>query len=72
MDIIINGYGMLKKIIKYKLKDIKLKKMARSTPLRIVIGASGVFQKGWIPTDIEQLNILRLEDWRRYFQPDSI
>ena len=71
MDIIRNCYGALKIII-YTYKKIKLRKMARSIPLKIIIGAGGVFQEGWIPTDIGQLNLLRLEDWRRYFQPDSI
>ena len=71
MNIIINCYSILKKIM-HKFKNNQLRKMARSTPLKIVIGASGVFQKGWIPTDIGQLNLLKIEDWRRYFQPDSI
>jgi predicted SAM-dependent methyltransferase len=66
-----NVYGMLRNIM-HKYRKIKLKMMTRSVPLKIVIGASGVFQKGWIPTDKGQLNLLRLEDWHRYFQPDSV
>jgi hypothetical protein len=55
MDIIRNCYGALKIII-HTYKRINLRKMARSIPLKIVIGAGGVFQKRWVPTDIEQLN----------------
>ncbi|MBN1438109.1 MAG: hypothetical protein JW929_01760 [Anaerolineales bacterium] len=42
------------------------------SPLRIVIGASATFDPGWIPTEIEALNILREEDWARFFEPGSI
>ena len=71
MNIISKGYGILKKIT-HTYRKYKLKKMARSIPLKIVVGASGSFQKGWIPTDIKELNLLQLEDWHSYFQPDSI
>lgn len=40
--------------------------------MRIVIGASGVFDAGWIPTDIDIFNILDEGDWQRYFAPNSI
>jgi predicted SAM-dependent methyltransferase len=35
--------------------------------VKIVIGASDVYEKGWIPTDVYNLNLLRKEDWSRYF-----
>jgi predicted SAM-dependent methyltransferase len=41
-------------------------------PLRVVVGASGVFQPGWVPTDIEDLNLLSEADWSRLFQPESL
>jgi predicted SAM-dependent methyltransferase len=41
-------------------------------PLRLVVGASGVFQPGWVPTDIEDLNLLSDADWSHWFQPNSI
>jgi len=43
-----------------------------ASPLRIVIGASGVFDGGWIPSDIQDLNLLRPEDWNRLFSRNSI
>ncbi len=42
------------------------------SPRRIVIGASSAFDPGWIPTEIEALNILKEKDWERFFQPNSI
>jgi predicted SAM-dependent methyltransferase len=42
------------------------------SPRRIVIGASATFDPGWIPTEIEALNVLRAADWARFFEPDSI
>lgn len=52
----------------YKLK----RSLTRQQPWRIVVGSSGVFTPGWIPTDVEFLNLLHEADWRRYFKPASI
>ena len=41
-------------------------------PLKIVVGAGGVFEPGWIPTEIDVLNLLKPDDWRRYFTPGSL
>ena len=30
------------------------------------------FQTGWTPTEVDFLNLLRAEDWQRYFQPNTI
>jgi predicted SAM-dependent methyltransferase len=40
--------------------------------VRIVIGSSGYFDDGWLPTDIEYLNILNNAHWERYFQTNHI
>ena len=40
--------------------------------LRIVIGSGGIFEPGWISTDIDTLNLLKQQDWKFLFQPDSI
>ena len=50
----------------------RLLRRGRERPLRIVIGASGFFDEGWIPTDVEYLNAVNRQDWVRYFQPDSV
>ena len=52
----------------YRLKQA----LNEQRPVRIVVGSSGIFEPGWIPTDVEFLNLLRERDWRRHFQPASI
>jgi len=37
-------------------------------PIKIVIGAAGIFEPGWTATEIEQLNVLKPADWRRMFK----
>lgn len=49
-----------------------VKQIKNARPLRLVVGASGIFQPGWVPTDIEDLNLLSDADWSHWFQPDSI
>jgi predicted SAM-dependent methyltransferase len=39
---------------------------------KIVLGASATFGPGWIPAEIEALNILQETDWERFFAPNSI
>ena len=40
----------------------------RGEPIRIVIGSGGVVQaKGWLPTNIQYLDLLNEEHWRRAF-----
>ena len=41
-------------------------------PRRIVLGASAMHDQGWIPTDIEYLNLLCAPDWERFFAPGSL
>jgi predicted SAM-dependent methyltransferase len=51
------------------------RRLVRSTkvsPLKIVIGAAGVFDKGWIGTDVDCLNLLERKHWDSYFQKNSI
>jgi predicted SAM-dependent methyltransferase len=42
------------------------------TPLRIVIGASGYYDPGWVPTERSYLDLLKPADWERFFKPASI
>jgi len=58
--------------VRHVILDFKIKLLIRTRPLRIVVGASGVYQTGWIPTNIEHLDILELDCWRRYFRESSI
>lgn len=44
----------------------------RANPVRIVLGASGIYEAGWIPTEIGVLDILHLGQWTRVFAENSI
>jgi predicted SAM-dependent methyltransferase len=56
------------------LRDVRnLKKRVRqASPLRIVVGAGGLYDPGWIPTDVDVLDILEERHWRRLFRENSI
>ena len=41
-------------------------------PVRIIVGAGGTSYLGWISTEIHHLNLLKPEDWAKYFRPNSI
>jgi hypothetical protein len=72
--------GVLKRYVKRTRKDAEARREVRLRrmkfqgvhPLRIVIGASGIFDSGWINTDIEYLNLLIPEHWANYFRKSSI
>ncbi len=53
------------------LRNLK-KQIRQSSPLRIVVGAGGRFDPGWIPTDVDVLDILDFAQWRRLFAENSI
>ena len=65
-------YGKMLRSIRHKIIDWKIHIQAMRKPLKLVIGASGIYEPGWLATDIEQLNILVLDDWEKYFKANSI
>jgi predicted SAM-dependent methyltransferase len=61
------------KYIKAIISYFRLKKNLRTTPVaNIVVGASGVYEEGWIPTDVHTLNLLKPKRWLLFFKPDTI
>ncbi|HEY0669754.1 MAG TPA: hypothetical protein VGD22_16345 [Sphingobacteriaceae bacterium] len=50
----------------------RLKQAAKKPDLKIVVGSSDVYQDGWIPTEIDFLNMLNTSDWDNFFKPNSI
>jgi predicted SAM-dependent methyltransferase len=55
------------------LKQWKVRNLAQASRApRIVVGASGFFDHGWIPTDIDVLNLLRPRDWGMCFDKNSL
>ncbi len=51
---------------------VKVKQSKKNKLLKIVVGASGVFEPGWIDTDAEYLNLLKRDHWDRFFKKNSI
>jgi predicted SAM-dependent methyltransferase len=49
-----------------------MKMQANPSPKRIVIGSAFRHDPGWVPTDIEFLNLLKPGDWDRFFAPASL
>jgi predicted SAM-dependent methyltransferase len=45
----------------------RLKSAIGRSPLKIVIGANGIAQDGWIPTEKAYLDLLDIDDWERKF-----
>jgi len=51
----------------------RLARLERSVrPLRIVVGASGRVEPGWIATEHEYLDLVDARDWQRFFAKGSI
>lgn len=50
----------------------KQRRRLREEPRRIVIGASGSFEAGWVPTDRDDLDLLRPDSWERFLRPGSV
>ncbi len=73
MTPLIRNLPVIRQIIRHRrVKAIKVAAQSGSFPMRVVIGASGVFDDGWIDTDASYLNLLRPDQWRVIFQPDTI
>lgn len=39
---------------------------------KLILGSAKTRQRGWIATDIDTLDMLKRDDWERYFAPNSI
>ncbi|HXH98624.1 MAG TPA: hypothetical protein VNI52_00015 [Sphingobacteriaceae bacterium] len=50
----------------------RLKRAAGKPNLKIVVGSSDIYQKGWIPTEIDFLNMLKISDWENFFKQNSV
>lgn len=63
----INGY-LIQKLFSIKVTLYRRK----GFPLKIVIGSSGKFQKDWMRSEKEFLNLLKEDDWNKYFNKGQI
>jgi predicted SAM-dependent methyltransferase len=48
------------------------RRVQAASPVRVVIGSSGVCGPGWIPTDMEYLNLLDESHWQNVFAENSV
>jgi predicted SAM-dependent methyltransferase len=65
------GDEISKLILRNPILSLKLLKYLPKE-LNIVLGASGIVQPGWIPTEIDFLDITKESDWKELFLNSSI
>ena len=51
---------------------LSFRRLIKVKPLRIIVGASGGSQKGWVSSEIYILDLLKPNGWKRYFANNSI
>ena len=72
---LLNMRGLVRKAraaVELRIAKYQLWKATAATPLRIVVGASGVVDSGWTKTEQTYLDLLKPDDWERYFNPGQI
>ncbi|HMM21086.1 MAG TPA: SAM-dependent methyltransferase [Selenomonadales bacterium] len=59
--------------VKRAIKKQLLYFRAKTTKnIKLIIGSGGIKYDGWIPTDIDTLNVLNRDEWEYYFKPGTI
>jgi predicted SAM-dependent methyltransferase len=58
--------------LKTRRRRRRLQQLLKRSSSKIVLGAAHKQMPGWIGTDIYELNILKRDDWERYFAENSI
>lgn len=62
----------IKRDLKIWYRRRKLKRAAGRPEIKIVVGASNIYEKGWAATEVDFLNLLNEKDWQYFFQENSI
>ena len=66
-------YYLLKVRFKLLIEELLfLWRIRNASEIKIVIGSSGIFENGWIPTNYQYLNLLNENQWRRAFRGKTI
>jgi predicted SAM-dependent methyltransferase len=58
--------------IKRRYAIFRLLRAVRKPNVKIVVGASDIFDTGWVPTDMDFLNLLVDSDWQAFFKRDTV
>lgn len=58
--------------LKHKLAIIRLKKAARKREIKIALVANNIYREGWASTKQSYFDLLKIEDWNRFFNKASI
>ncbi len=53
-------------------RKLRFRYRTRARPLRLVIGASGIYDDGWVPSDIAYLDLMNAGHWATFFNAGSI
>jgi predicted SAM-dependent methyltransferase len=65
--------GALKRRLLRHVRNVVLAlRLRRTTEPRIVLGAGGICERGWIPTEVDQLNILSEDNWSSWIAPGMV
>lgn len=59
-------------MLKTFINKMRLKVSAMHEPRRIIVGAEGSTQNGWVSTEINVLNLLKDDDWKSCFTVNYI
>ncbi len=57
---------------RYRRNARLAREIRRAASCRIIVGAGGTAENGWIATDVDQLNLLDPRGWQRFFDDASI
>lgn len=60
------------KCIKVRYGSYRLDRITNKKPLKLVIGASGICDAGWVKTNIDYLNLLNPGHWESHFRENQI
>lgn len=63
--------GLLRRLAR-PFRERRLRRALRARPLRVVVGAEGVFEPGWVATSAAEFDLLNPQSWQAFVAPGSI
>lgn len=59
-------------MLQHWVSHSRLKKAKHLSEIKLVVGSGGIYDKGWIPSDSDTLNLLKPKSWNSYFKAETI